>query len=78
MIITDFLKTRHDGVNLYETHSDNNVYIQKVGTNEKYISVIDVENSGFSYVETDKKIPEYILNNIQRQKERRSHAEQNN
>ena len=58
MIITEFYKTRNDGVNLFKTYSDNNLMIQKVGTDEIYTSAIDVENSGFEYVETDKPIPE--------------------
>lgn len=53
MIVKEFYRTRKDGVNLYRTHSDANVMIQKVGTDEVYSEAIDVENSGFEYVETD-------------------------
>ena len=36
MIIKEFYMTRKDGVNLYKTYSDKNVYIIKQGTDEKY------------------------------------------
>ena len=53
MIIKEFYKTRKDGVNLYKTHSDQELKIQKVGTDEIYSSAIDVEGAPFEYVETD-------------------------
>ena len=53
MIQTEFYKIREDGVNLYRTYSDKNMMIQKVGTDETYSEAIDVENSGFTYTETD-------------------------
>lgn len=51
MIITEFYKSRKDGVNLFRTYSDIGAQIQKVGTDEIYDEAIDVENSGFEYVE---------------------------
>jgi hypothetical protein len=54
MIIKEFYRTRLDGVNLYKTYSDNNVYIQKKGTNEIYSEAIDVELSNYEYIETEK------------------------
>jgi hypothetical protein len=56
MIVTEFYGTRKDGVNLYKTYSDKNVYIHKVGTNEEYSEAIDVEGSGYAYEETDEPI----------------------
>lgn len=56
MIIKGFYQKRQDGVNLYRTYSDQNLMIQKVGTDEVYSEAIDVENSGFTYVETDKPV----------------------
>lgn len=58
MIKTEFFVTRFDGVNLYHTYSDKNMMIQKDGTDEVYSEAIDVENSGFSYTETDIPIEE--------------------
>ena len=58
MIIKEFYRTRKDGVNLYKTYSDQNVKIQKVGTNEVYSSAIDVEGANFEYTETDNVIEE--------------------
>lgn len=52
-IKTEFYITRDDGVNLYRTYSDNAVMIHKVGTDEVYDEAIDVENSGYTYEETD-------------------------
>lgn len=56
MIVTEFYNTRKDGVKLYKTYSDKNVYIHKIGTEEEYSEAIDVENSGFEYEETTKEI----------------------
>lgn len=65
MIVKEFYSTRLDGVNLYITKSDSNLYIQKVGTEEIYDAAIDVEHSNYEYVETDKLIPiEDTSNNI--------------
>lgn len=58
MIQTKFFKTRSDGVKLYRTYSDRNMMIQKDGTDEIYSEAIDVENSGFTYTETDIPIEE--------------------
>ena len=56
MIIREFYMTRKDGVNLYKTFSDKNVYIKKQGTDEKYDAAIDVENSPYTYEETEEVI----------------------
>ena len=53
MIKTEFYRERQDGVKLYRTYSDRNMMIQKNGTEEIYSEAIDVENSGFTYTETD-------------------------
>lgn len=56
MIIKEFYTTRKDGVNLYKTYSDKGVYIIKQGTDEKYDIAIDVENTNYTYEETNEKI----------------------
>jgi hypothetical protein len=56
MIVKKFHRTRADGVNLYRTYSDQNLKIQKVGTNEVYNQAIDVEGAPFTYVETDQAV----------------------
>ena len=61
MIIKEFYRTREDGVRLYRSYSDQNLCIQKVGTEEVYSEAIDVENAPFEYVETDKPIEEETL-----------------
>ena len=53
MIIREFYMTRNDGVNLYKTSSDKNVYIIKQGTDEEYDAAIDVENTNYTYEETE-------------------------
>ena len=53
MIHNDYYLTRKDGVRLFKSYSDKNVYIRKVGTDEVYSEAIDIENSGFTYEETD-------------------------
>ncbi len=60
MIIKELYRTREDGVNLYKTFSDSNLLIQKVDTNEIYSEAIDVEDSGYEYVETDVVIEKHI------------------
>lgn len=53
MIIREFYTQRKDGVNLYKTFSDKKVYIIKQGTDEKYDIAIDVENTNYTYEETE-------------------------
>jgi len=56
MIHTEFFRTREDGINLYRTYSDINHYIIQDQTNIKYIEAIDIENSGYTYTESDEEI----------------------
>lgn len=56
MVIKEFYRTRKDGVNLYISYSDQQLQIQKEGTNEIYNSAIDVETSTYTYIETDQPI----------------------
>lgn len=53
MIKIEFYRKRTDGVDLYRTVSDTGMMIRKDGTEEIYSEAIDVENSGFTYTETD-------------------------
>lgn len=53
MIQTEFYTERKDGVKLYRTYSDIDMMIQKDGTDEVYSEAVDVENSGYTYSETD-------------------------
>lgn len=62
MIVKEYMKTRKDGIKLYRTYSDKNVYIKKVGTKEIYDEAIDVENNNFEYEETEDKIDEDVEN----------------
>ena len=61
MIVREYYTTRKDGVRLYRTFSDKNLYIRKVGTDEVYSEAIDVENSGYTYDETDREIEEELV-----------------
>ena len=58
MIITEFYRTRKDGVNLYRTYSDANMLIKQDQTDVLYEEAIDVENSGYTYTETETPIPQ--------------------
>lgn len=51
-----YYKTREDRVKLYKTESPNGFYILQNETNRKYAVAIDIENSGYTYSETDEKI----------------------
>ena len=56
MIVKEFLETRYDGVKLFRTFSTEYYKIRKVGTNEVYDEAIDIENSNYTYEETQDKI----------------------
>ena len=56
MIVKEFHSTRSDGVKLYRTYSDKNFKIKQVETEAVYDEAIDVENSKYTYVETDELI----------------------
>lgn len=53
MIKTEFYETRDDGVNLYRTYSTDYKQIRQIQTGAVYDEAIDVENSGFTYEETE-------------------------
>lgn len=53
MIITEFYRTRKDGVNLYKTYSDSGMLIKQDQTDVLYEEAVDVENSGYTYTETE-------------------------
>lgn len=55
-IVTEFYRKREDNINLYRTYSNEGFLIKKVGTEEIYEEAIDIENSGFSYEETEELI----------------------
>lgn len=50
-IVTEFLKTRNDGVNLYRTYSDIGMQILQVETGNVYEEAVDVEGAPYTYVE---------------------------
>ena len=56
MIVKEFYRTRKDGVNLYRTYSDKEVYILQNETGAEYDEAIDVEGAPYTYSETDKPI----------------------
>lgn len=53
MIITEFFKTRKDGVNLYRTYSDANKYLIR-NDGIEYEEAVDVEGAPYTYTESDK------------------------
>ena len=53
MIINEFYREREDGVKLYRTYSDAGMMIRQEQTGAEYAEAIDVEDSGYSYTETD-------------------------
>ena len=69
MVKREFYATRKDGVNLYRSYSDQDLKIQKVGTNEIYDEAIDIETANYEYVETDMPIErtEEPIENIEQQ-----------
>ena len=53
MIISEFYKERKDGVKLFRTYSDKGLKIRQIETQTEYDEAVDVENSGYTYEETD-------------------------
>jgi len=53
MIKTEFYKTREDGVDLYRTFSDQRMRIHCNEDGHDYDEAVNVQNSGFTFVETD-------------------------
>lgn len=53
MIIKEFYTQRSDGVNLYRTYSSTNMMIRQIETGIEYNEAIDVENTTYTYEETD-------------------------
>ena len=52
-IVKEFYKTRKDGINLYKVYSNEQFIIHKIGTEEYYEEVIDIENAPYEYEETE-------------------------
>lgn len=53
MIVKEYYTIEDSEIKYRKTYSDENHYIQKVGTNEKYQVAVDIEDSDFEYVELD-------------------------
>ena len=58
MLIKEFYIKRKDGVNLYRTYSDENFKIRQIETDILYDEAIDVEDSTYTYEETNIPIEE--------------------
>ncbi len=56
MIVTEYYMTRTDGVKLVRTYSDANKMMLQNETGIKYAEAVDVENSGYTYTETDEPV----------------------
>lgn len=67
-IITEYYKTRGDGVHLIRTYSDQDLMIRQVQTGNIYGEAIDVESAPYTYEETDIPVevsPEELLRIIE-------------
>lgn len=53
MIIKELFATRTDGVNLYRSYSDLGMMIRQDQTGVEYAEAVDVENSEYTYTETN-------------------------
>lgn len=56
MIITENITLNNR--DFKKTYSNENFYIQKVGTEEIYSEAIDIPTANYEYIETDQKIEE--------------------
>lgn len=57
MIQREYYTTRFDNVNLFRTFSDEGYYIRQEQTGILYEEAIDVEDSEYTYTETDLLLP---------------------
>ena len=53
MIIKELFKTRNDGIKLYKRYSDKGVKLRQIETEALYDCPVDVEDTPFTYEETD-------------------------
>ena len=58
MIITDYYMKCKNGVDLYRTYSDKNLYIIQIPTGVKYAEAVDTIDAPYTYIETDQPIEE--------------------
>ena len=58
MIVTEFYKTRKDGVKLIRTYSDEGKLIVQNETGVSYSEAIDVEDAPYTYSESDEEMAE--------------------
>ena len=58
MLVREFYKTRPDGIDLYRTYSDENFKIRQIQTDVLYDEAVDVEDSIYTYEETNIPIEE--------------------
>ena len=56
-VIREFYRTREDGVNLYRCYSDNGMMLEQDQTGILYEDPIDVEDTQYTYTETNTPIP---------------------
>ena len=52
-VIREYYMTRNDGVKIFRSYSDKDVYIRKEGTDLTDVEMCDVEDAHLVYVETD-------------------------
>ncbi len=57
-IVREFFTERPDGVKLYRTFSDTWKYVRQNETGEVFEDAVDVENSEYTYAETEEAIPQ--------------------
>ena len=53
MIITEYFKTRSDGVKLFRTYSDAGMELLQNETGIKYAEAIDIDGAPYTYTETE-------------------------
>ncbi len=63
MIKQELFKEQSNGVKLYRTYSDKNFKIKQIETDIVYDDAIDVEDSNFTYIETDEKVGDDDVSN---------------
>lgn len=70
MVVREYYMTRRDGVRLFRTYSDKNLYIIQEQTNDLYDEAIDVENAPYTYIESTQPIEEVQEDVLHQQRNR--------
>ena len=65
MIVTEYYRTREDGVELFRTYSDANKYVKREGSNVKYEEIVCEKERCSGIVESEEEIVHEVVEDEQ-------------